>query len=333
VQPLELLYLSQQDVIDVGLTLADAFDIVEQTLREHGAGHVENPPKPGIHPAGDAFIHAMPGYLPRKGIAGIKWVSGFSSNPKFGLASISGLIVLNDVTTGYPIAVMDCAYITALRTAAVSGVAARHLANQNSRLVGIVGAGLQGRYNLIALKHVLPSVENVKVFDTDETVMGDFVVTMAERLHLAIQPVASAEQAISAADVAVTATGKLNCPIFSHEWIRQGTLVLPVHTLGWDPQTLHVVDRLIVDDWQQFAHVMGQPGGPYAPLPDRYTELGQIVIGKKPGRQSPSERIVDFNYGMAIHDVAMATEILARAHTKRIGTPLALADNGLPLIQ
>ena len=135
---IEFLYLSQKEVIEVGLTMKDTIDIVEDVLTEHGAGQFENPPKPGIHPQKDAFIHAMPGYLPRKNAGGLKWVSGFSGNYKYGLPSIMGLIVLNDVNTGQPLAVMDGGYITNMRTAAVSAVAVKFLAKKDARVLGLV---------------------------------------------------------------------------------------------------------------------------------------------------------------------------------------------------
>ena len=116
----QFLYLSQEDVVNVGLTMKEAILIVEDCLKEHGLKQYENPPKPGVHPLQDAFIHAMPGYLPRKGACGMKWVSGFPKNPAHDLPTIMGLIILNDVNTGQPVAVLDGAYITALRTAAVS---------------------------------------------------------------------------------------------------------------------------------------------------------------------------------------------------------------------
>ena len=327
----ELIYLSQQEVIDVAPTLAESIDIVEGVLREHGDKQVENPPKPAVHPLPDAFIHAMPGFLRRRRQVGLKWVSGFFSNPGRGLPSISGLIVLNDADTGLPTAVMDCAYITALRTAAVSGVAARYLANKDAETLGIVGAGLQGRYNLLALRGVLPALHVVRVFDTDEGTLQRFVTSMAEATGAEVSAVGSMEDAITGADVVVTATGWLDEPIFRAEWIAPGALVLPVHSRGWDPRAPHEADKFIVDDWGQFSASLGRPGGFYHPLPKPYAELGEIVAGKKPGRETPDERIIDFNYGMAVHDVAMATEVLARARAKGAGTTLKQLDGYPPL--
>jgi ornithine cyclodeaminase/alanine dehydrogenase-like protein (mu-crystallin family) len=327
----KLLYLSQQDVIGTGLTLREATAVVEGALREHGRRQVENPPKPGIHPLPNSFIHAMPAHLRGRGAAGLKWVSGFFGNPARGLPSISGLIILNDVETGLPTAVMDCAYITALRTAAVSGVAARFLARPDAKVLGIVGAGLQGRYHLLALREVLTALETVAVFDVSEPAVQRFIATMGRTAGLKVEAGRSAQAVIERADVVVTATSQLDEPIFQEAWVQPGALVLPVHARGWDRTTPHRMDKFIVDDWEQFHHAVGLPGGFYAPLPPHpYAELSEIVVGAKPGRERPAERIVDFNYGMAMHDVAVAADVLARAKQRNLGTPLPQMDGRFP---
>ena len=103
-----ILYLSREDVESVGLDMRTIIDLLEQAFKEKGQGKVEMPPKPGIHTMPDAFIHAMPAYIPSMKSAGIKWVSGYPENFKRGLPYISGLLILNDVETGIPYAIMDC---------------------------------------------------------------------------------------------------------------------------------------------------------------------------------------------------------------------------------
>jgi hypothetical protein len=103
-KPSQLLYLSQDDVKAVGLTMAEIIDALEIAFREKGKGLTEMPPKPGIHPGGgDNFIHAMPAYIPAMKSAGVKWVSGFPENHKMGLPYITGLLILNDPESGLPI--------------------------------------------------------------------------------------------------------------------------------------------------------------------------------------------------------------------------------------
>ena len=322
----EFLYLSQKDVVDVGLTMKDAISIVEAVLTEHGQQKFENPPKPGIHTLEGSFIHAMPGFLPRKKAAGMKWVSGYSDNFQFDLPSIMGLIVLNDIRTGQPLAVMDGGYITALRTAAVSGVSAKYLAAEDAGCLGIVGTVVQGRYNLLSLIEVLPGIEEIKIFDTNQTVLEGFITAAKEQPESKIITCASARDAIAGADVIVTATGHLEARVYEEKWVKDGALVLPVHTRGWEQALLNSVEKLIVDDWAQFNKALGGTDGYYSPLPELYAELGEVVVGKKPGRENSNERIINFNFGMAIHDVLMATEVLERARAKGIGMMLPLLE-------
>jgi ornithine cyclodeaminase/alanine dehydrogenase len=327
---IQFLYLSQGDVVEVGPTLGEAVDWAEEVLREHGAKRYQNPPKPALHTRPDAFNHAMPGYLPGLGVAGLKWVSGFSANPGRGLPAIMGLIVLNDVDTGQPLAVMDCAYITALRTAAVSGVAARHLANPDAAILGLVGAGVQGRYNLLMLNEVLPEIRRARVCEIDAEILERFIAWAGEQVPFPVEAAATPEQAIRGADVVVTATGKLDRPLFMEPWVEEGALVLPVHSQGWEAAMLDKADRLIVDDWGQFSAFLGPPHGAYERLRECDAELGEVVLGDKPGRQNRAQRILDFNPGIAIHDVAFASRVLERARAKGLGLTLTLQDDGLP---
>jgi len=322
----EFLYLSQKDVVDVGLTMQEAIAIVEEVLTEHGLQAFENPPKPGIHTLKGAFIHAMPGFLPRKNAAGMKWVSGYSDNYQYGLPSIMGLIVLNDPKTGQPIAVMDGGYITALRTAAASGVSAKFLAAREAEVLGIVGTGVQGRYHLSSLKEVLPCISAVRIFDTNKSVRDGFIAFAKEQHALDIITCASARETIEGADVIVTATGHLEERVYKADWVKGGALVLPVHTRGWEQAMLTQADKFVVDDFQQFNKALGGSDGYYSPLPELYAELGEIVVGKKPGRENSTERIINLNFGMAIHDVLMASKVLERAKAKGIGMLLPLLE-------
>jgi hypothetical protein len=141
----QLLYLSQADVNAVGLTMTEIIAALEKAFKEKGEGRVEMPPKPGIHPGGgDNFIHAMPAYIPAMKSAGLKWVSGFPQNFQRGLPYINGLLILNNPDTGLPISVMDCVWITAMRTGAATAVAAKYLARTDSSILGILGGGGQG---------------------------------------------------------------------------------------------------------------------------------------------------------------------------------------------
>ncbi len=161
----EILYLSRADVEAAGITMSEIIEALQTVFKEKGEGHTEMPPKPGIHPGGgDNFIHAMPAYIPALRSAGVKWVSGFPGNAKQGLPYITGLLILNDSETGLPIAIMDCVWITAMRTGAATAVSARYLARPDSATVGVLGCGVQGRTNVEALKELFP-VKRVMAYD------------------------------------------------------------------------------------------------------------------------------------------------------------------------
>ena len=180
-----ILYLSRADVESVGLDMRTIIDLLEQAFMEKGKGKVEMPPKPGIHTMPDAFIHAMPAYIPSMKSAGIKWVSGYPENFKRGLPYITGLLILNDVETGIPYAVMDCTWITAYRTGAASALAAKYLARRESETAGILACGVQGRTNLEALS-CLFHIKKVYAYDVLPEVQESYVREMSQKLGLEI---------------------------------------------------------------------------------------------------------------------------------------------------
>ena len=133
----QLHYLSRADVTSVALEMPTIIGLLEAAFREKGQGRVEMPPKPGIHTRPDAFIHAMPAYIPSPHSAGIKWVSGYPENSKHGLPYITGLLILNDAETGLPYAVMACTAIEAYRTGAPSALSATSLARPHRARAGL----------------------------------------------------------------------------------------------------------------------------------------------------------------------------------------------------
>jgi len=323
-----ILYLTGKDVIETGVTLTEAVDVAEKVLIEHGKGNFQNPPKPYVYLPDNNFLNAMPAYLPGLNAAGIKWTSVCSTNTKLNLPSVMALVVLNDVLTGQPIAVMDGAYITAQRTAAASAVAAKYLANQDAKVMGIVGTGTQARSHLKVLTGILKDIELVKVYDIDESTARKFVDSMGEQVSCKIEGCSSIEAVIKESDVVVTATSNLSGkpPIFMEKWLQEGAFVLPVHNHGWEFSALENADKFVVDDWKQYSANFHTDE--YNPHPPRlYAELSEIVCGKKKGRETKSEKIVSMHEGMALHDIALAARILEAAKGKGIGVILPFLDH------
>lgn len=328
-----LLYLSQKDVVQVAPSVAETVEIVSGALHEHGIGEVENPPKPGVHPLPRTFIHAMPALLKRKKQVGMKWVSGFPGNHEKGLPTISGLIVINDPDTGIPTAIMDGVYITAIRTASVSAVSARHLARKDAKVLSIIGAGVQGRYHLLTIKSTVPSIETVRVFDIMPQVLERYVAEMSPHVDCKIEASASIADAIADTDILVATAANMRGQIaFPAGCVKEGALAMPVHSLGWDPAVFEQADKIVTDDWEQLSGSLVGPGKSYENMPHPSAQLGEVVAGLKPGRENDRERIIGFNYGMAIQDVSMGAEILKRAKAKGLGVQLEQLDGTLPFV-
>jgi ornithine cyclodeaminase/alanine dehydrogenase len=322
--PSSILYLSRGDVETLDLSMAAIIDALEAMFREKGLGSVEMPPKPGIHPRPDAFIHAMPAYIPSQGAAGVKWVSGYPDNQKKGLPYISGLLILNDPETGIPLAVMDATWITAKRTGAATAVAAKYLARKDSRTAGILACGVQGRSNLEALSCVLP-IEKVKAYDTHPEVARTFAEEMSESLGLDVEVVGGPKDAVSGMDVVVTSGPILKHPQPAIEagWLAAGAFASPVDFDSyWHGAAFREADKLATDDVSQMEYYRGV--GYFAETPQPYADLGEIVAGHKPGRQTERERTICINLGIALDDMATAILLYHRAREKGVGVELPL---------
>jgi ornithine cyclodeaminase/alanine dehydrogenase-like protein (mu-crystallin family) len=321
---LTLRYLSRADVESLAIPMEAVIEAVESALREKGEGTAEMPPKPGVHPRRDAFIHAMPAYLSRAAAAGLKWVSGFPQNLENGLPYISGLFVLNDVETGFPLSVMDCTWITGMRTGAASAVAARYLARADSSTVGIVACGLQGRTNLEALSCLFP-LQRVHAFDIRPAAARAFSDEMSRKLELEVVPVETVEESVRGMDLIVTSGPILKDPVptIPAGWMEPGSFACPLDFDSyWTGEALGQVDKLATDDKGQLSYYRGV--GYFKSTPEPYADLGDIVTGAAPGRESPEERTLSLNLGLAIEDVATARLIYTRAMSEGVGRDLPL---------
>lgn len=322
--PAKFLYLSRADVESVNLGMREIVAALERMFVEKAAGRVEMPPKPGIHPVRDAFIHAMPAFIPAASSAGIKWVSGFPSNTRRGLPYISGLIILNDVETGLPKAVMDCTWITAKRTAAASAVAAKRLARPDSAVLGILGCGVQGRSHVEALAEFF-KIREVKAFDVDPDAAEIFVSEMKDLFPAAFSAVRRPEEAVRGSDIAVTAGPIVKTPHATIQpgWFEAGAFASLVdYDSYWSRPALHEVDKFCTDDIPQMEYA--KTLGYFKDVPPVYADLAELVTGRKPGRESAGERTIACNLGLALEDMATAPLILERAVERGLGTWLSL---------
>src|SRR5690606_6503151 len=216
-------YLSRQQIESLEVTMQEVIDSLEKMFVEMGNGRVEMPPKPGIHPRPDAFIHAMPAYIPSMNAVGMKWVSGYPENWRLGFNYINGLLILNEVNTGIPTAVMDCTWITAVRTGAATALSAKYLARKESSTVGIIACGVQGRSNLEALACMFP-LQKVKAYDLVPEGANNFADEMEKRLEIEIEVVDHVKDAVVGLDMVVTSGPILKNPkpTIQPGWLQEG---------------------------------------------------------------------------------------------------------------
>jgi ornithine cyclodeaminase/alanine dehydrogenase len=324
VPDLKLLYLSHAEVEAAGVTMAEIIDALEVAFREHGQGRVEMPPKPGVHSQPDAFIHAMPAYIPALHAVGVKWVSGYPENYKRGLPYISGLLILNDDETGLPLAVMDCTWITAARTGAATALAAKYLARPGAETVGILGCGVQGRSNLEALQVLFP-LKRVVAYDVLPERLDRYAVEVRDRWGLEIVKTGEPREAVTGCDIVVTAGPILRRPhaTIRAGWFQPGSFASLVDFDSyWHGDALREVDKFCTDDIAQLEHYRHM--GYFQQIPPIYASLGELVVGKKPGRESAQERTIACNLGLALDDMAVAPLVYRRALERNLGAWLSL---------
>lgn len=319
-----VLYLSRKDVETIALPMQEIIDALEAMFKEKGAGRTEMPPKPGIHTRPDAFIHAMPAYIPSLQSAGMKWVSGYPDNQRRGLPYITGLLLLNDPETGIPIAIMDCTWITAKRTGAATAVAAKYLARPESATIGIVACGVQGRSNLEALS-CLFKITKVKAYDLYPEIAERYAREMSEALNLDVEPVKNLPEAVKGLDMVVTSGPILKNPkpLIERGWLARGAFASPVDFDSyWKTEALREIDKLATDDLAQMHYYRHE--GYFKETPKPYADLGEIAAGLKPRRASADERTMSINLGLALDDMATAIRIYQLAKTKGVGLKLPL---------
>jgi len=325
-EKVSLRYLSQEEVIRLNLDFMEVIDEVEKAFVAHGNKQYELPPKPGVHTRPSSFIHAMPAWLSDRDICGIKWVSGYPENNAIDLPHIAGLFILNESATGMPLCVMDCRYLTALRTAAVTAITAKYCASSNAKTLTVIGTGEQGTFNALMLKEVIPDLETIYAADLREEAVKEFSEVVSQKINVNVVKVKNLEEAIRSSDLIVTA-GVMK-PLIPYDWLKPGVCCLPLEAArAWYKDVILNIDKFITDDWGQTQYWIQNSEGAFAAKPSLYSELGKIVIGEKPGRQNDNEKILAVNIGLAIGDVSLGNAIFNKAVEKNIGTILPFMEN------
>jgi ornithine cyclodeaminase/alanine dehydrogenase-like protein (mu-crystallin family) len=329
---LDLLFLSADDVRSCAPGPDETIQIVEEVFRAHGRQqaihrkvHVDLREKYRGH------FGAFPAYVETSDgpIAGVKWLANFVKNPvRYELPAVTALITLNDLSTGAPLAILEGAHITALRTAGASAVGAKYLAAGGARNLAIIGASVQGRQHLIALNHVIRP-RRATVFDVREDVKTAFADELERELKLPVEPAQSCEEAVSGAAIVVLATSA-PAPFFEPGWCRSGMLLIAISGVqDLKAEVLSRVDRIVVD-------VLGgdEPPGALGLRPffaqglltvkDVDVTMADIVNHAAVGRQSPEQVILFSPGGLGTEDIAVARRVYERAKQRGLGVRLRL---------
>ncbi|MGB3484889.1 MAG: ornithine cyclodeaminase family protein [Mycobacterium sp.] len=322
----DLLYLSKADVIGLNISRDTILDKVRQALVEHGNKRYEMPAKIGVHPYEDVFFHAMPAFLPEMNLVGAKWIECYPRNPReFDLPQTTGLLCINDVDTGVPVAMMDCSWLTAVRTPAVTVLMAQNLHPDATRF-GMFGAGVQGREHVLFAAHQLTKLEEIVVFDKFPEVAHKLVADLQGQIDTPIRVGESVEQIVKECEVLSSATVVVREPqaVAKDEWVSQGQTIIPCDlNTFWDPAISQRADAYITDSIEEhdlFVDMGYYPGG----SPTITAETGEVLAGLKPGRTSADQLIVNSNIGMAVCDMAVASAIHEAALAAGVGVILPL---------
>lgn len=329
----KFLYLTQEQVIECGgLDMVQTVAAVEKVFRLLHQGQCIEPQAPIIHWNGihGRRISMHPAYVGGDvQVTGIKWIPSNPENPvKRNMPRANALIVLNDPETGFPLAVMDGTVISAMRTGAVVGVGAKYLARPEADVIGLIGAGVINRTQLMALQVGLKQIRQIKLFDVVPAKAAAFSAEMGDRLGLEIQVVDSARAAIQDADVIAPATNVGPADRYIQaEWIKAGAYLANLSVNDYTFEAVLACNQIVVDNKKQ----LQVPGALLTDMvaegladPKDIVELGAVISGEQPGRTTDDERIFFSPLGMGIEDLINAHRIYQEACRRGIGQELDL---------
>jgi ornithine cyclodeaminase len=330
------LYLDQEAVLaaDV-LDMPRAMNVVGEAQARFAKGEVREPSKIVLRNADTAESEEQGRFnglaasigIPVRSSIGMKWIASFPANRQLGRPRATGLIILNCPQTGVPLAVMEAGLISAMRTGAMTGLGVRYLAPKPSRKIGIVGAGLQSRTQILGLWTELPDVEEIALFgreiSTAEVVADDCRRRWAAPVHA----VRTIKDALRDADVALTITTAQE-PLIRAEHIKQGALTIQLAGHECEFGVIQQCTKVVVDDWETVKQrgimtpaIMHRKG--LLRDEDVHASLGELILGTKTGRES-DERIHYCHMGMAANDVALAWAVYEDARARNLGISLPL---------
>ncbi|MDG0820628.1 2,3-diaminopropionate biosynthesis protein SbnB [Staphylococcus equorum] len=332
----DILYLNRSDIEQAGGNHSTVYvNALTEALKAHANQDFVQPLKPYLRANGteghiaDRII-AMPSHIGGQDpVSGIKWIGSKHDNPsERKIERASGVIILNDPETNYPIAVMEASLISSMRTAAVSVIAAQKLAKKGFEALTIIGCGLIGDRQLQSMLEQFNHIKQVYVFDQFEKASANFIEKWAEaRPDIHFVQATTAKEAVENGEVVITCT-VTDKPYIEYDWIQKGTFISNISIMDIKKDVFTQADKVLVDDWSQANREKKTIN--QLVLEGRFSrealhaELGELLTGAKPGRENDDEIILLNPMGMAIEDISSAYYIYKEAKQQQIGTILSL---------
>jgi len=305
------------------ISMSEVIAVVEAAFKDWANGQGKMPSKVYLK-VKDGDFRAMPAALP--GVAGMKWVNVHTGNVTKGLPTVMAVLIYNDPATGYPLAIMDATEATAFRTAATSAIASKYLARKDSQTLGIVGAGRQSYYHVIAHQQIF-KLKEIRVWD----IFPEATERLIESLKNMPIKKCSIEEVVKA-DIVCTLTPAQH-PVVEKKWVVPGT---HINAVGADAEGKEELEPailnealLVVDDLRQASHA-GEINVPVSKgllkKDQIYAELGEIVAGRKKGRTDNQTITLFDSTGLAIEDIAVAKLLYNKALKTGTGLSVSLVD-------
>ena len=327
---IHITYLNHADVQALALTVAEIIAAVEQALDAQGRQQTTIEPRVHLVPEKDypGHFNVLRGYIRPLGLAGVKVVGDFYRNYEVGLPSELAVLNLFDPKNGAPIAIIDASDLTDMRTGAVTAIGAKHLARKGSKVLGHIGARGTSYWNVRLLDSIF-HFDEIRVHSRRPESRLAFAARLEKDLGKKITVTDDWESCVRGADIVVEASRlEKPAPLLKTEWIKKGACVIPYGTMSAVELSLtDIMSKLVMDDWGQAS------AGPFGALRAHvdagklsaqtlHAELGQIVAGLKPGRQSDGETNLFWHRGLSLSDIALGAFMLEKAGRMQIGQRL-----------
>jgi ornithine cyclodeaminase len=327
---LEILFLSKEDVDSLELSLSDIMAAIEMGLKAHGEKKVIMPSKD--HLALDyphKLFNILKGFVEPINVAGVKVIGDFHKNYEHDLPSELALITLYHPETGAPFAIVDGTMITWMRTGAVTAVGAKYLSNEKPRVLGHIGTRGTAWYN-VPMLDLLFDFEEIRVTSKRPESRERFADKMSAQLGKPIIVTETTEAAVNEADIIIDASRLIEHQVLvADKWVKPGALIQPYGAvLSVERSLPFTVDKMVVDDWNQcqksqYGQFAGLVQAGELRTEHIYGEIGEVVAGLKPGRESETERILFWHKGFAISDIMLGHLAYEKAMAQGVGTRLS----------